>query len=87
MLRAVLVAALVILSSAAYSQELGEKLCRLSVAAYCKPSDVEKWSCAPCKNSPLAMTNVKTFVNSSMDTLGFIGTSVELHAIGSSSSN
>jgi len=28
------------------------------------------------------MTNVKTFENSSMDTLGFIGTSNELNAIG-----
>ncbi len=27
------------------------------------------------------MTNVKTFENSSMDTLGYIGTSVELNAI------
>jgi hypothetical protein len=43
---------------------------------------VEKWSCGPCKNSPIALTNVKTFENSSMDTLGYIGTSSELDAIG-----
>jgi hypothetical protein len=30
----------------------------------------------------LVMTNVRTFENSSMDTLGFIGTSTELDAIG-----
>jgi len=66
---------LIVLSFAAYNEALGEKLCRLTVASYCKKAEVEKWSCTPCKNSPLALKNVKTFENSSMDTLGFIGTS------------
>lgn len=66
---------LVALASANYSQVLGERLARLSLASYCKRSDVEKWTCGPCKNSKLNMTNVKTFENSSMDTLGFIGVS------------
>ena len=33
------------------------------------------------------MTNVKTFENSSMDTLGYIGTSSELQSIGKFSLN
>jgi hypothetical protein len=74
--------ALLVLILAQYEQDLGKDLCRLSIASYCRKSDIEKWSCGPCKNSPLAMTHVQTFENSSMDTLGFIGVSVELNAIG-----
>lgn len=84
MLRTAFLAALILLVSASYNQTLGEKLCRLTVASYCRKAEVEKWSCGPCKNSPLAMTNVQTFENSSMDTLGYIGTSAELDAIGNS---
>lgn len=58
-----------------YNEQVASKLCHLTVASYCRKADVEKWACAPCKNSPLVMTNVRTFENSSMDTLGFIGTS------------
>jgi len=54
------------------------------VASYCKKAEVEQWNCAPCKNSPLKLNNVHTFENSSMDTLGYIGTSTELNAIGNS---
>lgn len=67
---------------AQYNEVMGEKLFRLSMAAYCKKQFVEKWSCLPCKNSPIVMTNVHTFENSTADTLGFIATSVELNAIG-----
>lgn len=81
MVKIVLLALLVLLTHAAYNEALAEKLCHLAVASYCRKADVEKWNCAPCKNSPLALTNVKTFENSSMDTLGFIGTSKELDAI------
>ena len=65
-----------------YNEQVANKLSHLTVASYCKKADVEKWACAPCKNSPLVMTNVRTFENSSMDTLGFIGISTELDAIG-----
>lgn len=75
MLKIGTIALLVVIAAASYSELLGEKLCRLTVASYCKKADVEKWACGPCKNSPLAMRNVRLFVNSSMDTLGFIGTS------------
>jgi hypothetical protein len=61
MLKIGTIALLIILASANYSELLGEKLCRLTVASYCKKADVERWSCGPCKNSPLAMKNVKTF--------------------------
>jgi hypothetical protein len=82
MLKVAILGLLLLLVSASYNQTLGEKLCRLTVASYCRKAEVEKWSCGPCKNSPIAMTNVQTFENSSMDTLGYIGTSVELDAIG-----
>lgn len=82
MLKIALLAALFLLVSTSYNQTLGEKLCRLTVASYCRKAEVEKWACGPCKNSPIAMNNVQTFENSSMDTLGYIGTSVELNAIG-----
>jgi hypothetical protein len=75
MLKVAVIAVLIFLSCASYTEQLGEKLCRLTVASYCRKADVEKWACGPCKNSPLVMTNVRTFENSSMDTLGFIGTS------------
>ena len=67
--------AIVMLCSASYSESLGNKLCMLTVAAYCNPAKIVNWSCPPCKASPLVMTNIKTFVNSSSDTLGFIATS------------
>lgn len=51
----------IVLTAANYDSVLGEKLCRLAVASYCKKAEVEQWSCIPCKNSPLKMTNVKTF--------------------------
>lgn len=84
MLKLALLALLLALASAQYNEQIAQKLCHLTVASYCRKADVEKWACAPCKNSPLVMTNVKTFENSSMDTLGFIGTSTELDAIGNS---
>ncbi len=82
MLKLALVALLLSLTCAQYNEQVANKLCHLTVASYCRKADVEKWACAPCKNSPLVMTNVRTFENSSMDTLGFIGTSTELDAIG-----
>lgn len=81
MIKLTLLALLLLLVSAAYNETLAEKLCRLTVASYCRKAKVENWSCTPCKNSPIAMTNVQTFENSSMDTLGYIGTSTELDAI------
>ena len=66
---------LCVIGLASYSESLGNKLCQLTVAAYCDPAKIQNWSCVPCKSASLVMTNVKTFVNSSMDTLGFIGTS------------
>lgn len=82
MLKLALVALLLTLACMQYNEQVANKLCHLTVASYCRKADVEKWACAPCKNSPLVMTNVRTFENSSMDTLGFIGTSTELDAIG-----
>ena len=81
MLKLFLTVLLFFLSSASYSETLGHKLCMLTVAAYCNPAKIQNWTCPPCKSSPLVMTNVKTFINSSMDTLGFIGTSTELHSL------
>ena len=81
MIKVILTLTLLALCSATYSQVLGNKLCMLTVASYCNPAKIENWSCIPCKSSPLVMSNVKTFVNSSMDTLGFIGTSSQLHSI------
>ena len=52
---------IVVLCSAGYSSSMGEKLCRLTVASYCRKAEVEKWECGPCKNSPYVMKNVKTF--------------------------
>lgn len=85
MKQSIILCSLLIIVLSNYSETLGEKLCRLTVASYCKKAEVEKWSCTPCKNSPLALTNVRTFENSTMDTLGFIGTSAELNAIGKKS--
>jgi hypothetical protein len=73
---------LLFLGLASYNEGLGQKLCKLAVASYCKQSAVASWSCAPCKSAPLGMSNIKLFINSSADTLGFIGTSSELNAIG-----
>lgn len=75
MLKTAIVAMLLAFSMAQYNEQIANKLCHLTVASYCRKADVEKWDCVPCKNSPLVMTNVKTFENSSKDTLGFIGTS------------
>lgn len=86
MLKLALLALILGLACAQYNEQVANKLCHLTVASYCRKADVEKWACAPCKNSPLVMTNVRTFENSSMDTLGFIGTSTELDAIGTAKS-
>ena len=82
MIRTTLVLLLLSLALAGYSPDLANKLGRLTVASYCRKAEVERWDCTPCKNSPLVLDNVKTFENSTMDTLGFIGTSKELQAVG-----
>ena len=56
-----------------YDPTLGVNLCRLTVASYCKPSDVAKWSCGPCQNSPIKLSSVKQFYNQTGDTVGLIG--------------
>ena len=40
MLKIAILACLLLLSSAAYNEVLGEKLCRLAVASYCKKAEV-----------------------------------------------
>lgn len=50
---------ILVLSAQAYNETLGVNLCRMTVASYCKSSDVAKWSCAPCKNSPIQLSHVK----------------------------
>ncbi len=65
----------------AYSPDLGQKLCRLTVASYCAPSKVKDWSCKPCNDSPIKLSNVQPFYNSTGDVLGLIGVSASPSAI------
>ena len=65
-----------------YDPTLGVNLCRLTVASYCKPSDVAKWSCGPCLNSPIKLTSVKQFINTTGDTVGLIGVADSPKALG-----
>ena len=41
------------LVTANYSENLGEKLCRLAVASYCNKERVADWTCKPCVNAPV----------------------------------
>ena len=61
---------------------MANKLCYLTVAAYCKAPTIENWSCLPCKAAPMPVQNIKAIINSTSDTLGFIATSKELQSIG-----
>ena len=47
-----------ILAQSSYDQDLGEKLCRLSVASYCNVQKVASWTCKPCLTSPIKLINV-----------------------------
>jgi hypothetical protein len=82
MLKFVLIFVLSCMSYAQYNQELSKELCYLAVAAYCKPVKLLDWSCEPCRSSFLQMGNVTLFVNSTQNTLGFIGVSQKLNSIG-----
>lgn len=65
----------IITLASAYNADLGLKLCRLTVASYCAPAKVKDWSCRPCNDSPIKLTNAMPFYNSTGDVLGMIGTS------------
>lgn len=64
-----------------YSPQMGYNLCRLTVASYCAPSKVKDWSCKPCNDSPIKLTNAQPFYNSTGDVLGMIGVSTSPSAI------
>lgn len=51
------------------------------MSSYCNPNQFKDWSCKPCKSSKINLGNVQTFLNSSGDILGIIGTSPEYRAI------
>jgi hypothetical protein len=59
----------------AYDPNLGYNLCRLTVASYCNPAKVKNWTCQACLSSPIKLSNVTPFHNSTGDVLGIIGTS------------
>ena len=82
MIKLILAAFVIVLSLTQYNPELSKNLCSLTVASYCKSSNLADWSCAPCKNSALQIQNVTLFINSTQDTLGFISVSKKLNAIG-----
>lgn len=65
-----------------YDATLGVNLCRLTVASYCKPADVAKWSCGPCLNSPIHLSAVHQFYNKTGDTVGLIGVTDNPKALG-----
>ena len=64
-----------------YNSDFGHKLCRLTVASYCAPAKVKDWTCKPCVDSPIKLSHVKPFNNSTGDVLGLIGTSTTPAAI------
>jgi hypothetical protein len=67
--------------SVSYDQNIAENLCHLTVASYCNSKKVADWSCKPCQNSKVKLGNVKTFLNSTGDVLGIIGTSSDYKAV------
>jgi len=44
----------------------------LNVATYCRPSAVKDWSCKPCTQSAIKLTDVTHFYNSTGDVLGIV---------------
>lgn len=82
MIKLLLISLLAILASTQYNPDLSKSLCELTVASYCRPNKIVDWSCAPCKNSNLEITNISLFVNSTKATLGYIAISKKLDAIG-----
>ena len=71
-----------VFGAAQYNPELSKDLCELTVASYCRPTKLIDWSCTPCKNSNLEISNVSLFINSTQATLGYIAISKKLDAIG-----
>jgi hypothetical protein len=63
---------LTITAVAQYNESLGYIFGRLAVSSYCKPSQIESWTCQPCKKYPnIQFANV--IRNSTNDTLAYIG--------------
>jgi hypothetical protein len=54
---------------------LAKNLFYLNVATYCKPSTVKDWSCKPCSQSAIKLTDITPFYNSTGDVLGILGIS------------
>jgi hypothetical protein len=75
MIKVVLASLLFISVICAYDPDFGQNLCRLAVASYCNVSKVKDWTCKPCANSPIKLTNVKPFHNKTGDVFGLIGVS------------
>ena len=82
MINLLLLSILVVFGAAQYNPELSKDLCELTVASYCRPTKLIDWSCTPCKNSNLEISNVSLFINSTQATLGYIAISKKLDAIG-----
>lgn len=81
MWKSVLVVLSILAMTTAYNADLGYKMCRLTVASYCAPSKVKDWSCKPCNDSPIKLTNAQPFYNSTGDVLGMIGISSSPSAV------
>lgn len=79
--KATLFAIFVVACLSTYDATLGFDLCKLTVASYCHPIKVKDWSCGPCANSPIKLSNVDHFSNSTGDVLGIIGISQSPRAI------
>jgi hypothetical protein len=82
MIKILIISVFAVLASTQYNPDLSKSLCELTVASYCRPTKIVDWSCVPCKNSNLEITNISLFVNSTKATLGYIAISKKLDAIG-----
>ena len=51
--------ALLSISLSTYDPDLGEKLCKLTVASYCNKDKVADWTCKPCEASPIKLDHVR----------------------------
>lgn len=69
----------ILLVNAQYNETLGKMFGFMTVASYCRPNQIEAWTCTPCKRIPdLRFPSV--FKNSTNDTLGYIAISDALDA-------
>lgn len=73
LLRTLILATILCCALSKFDPQLAQDLFYLNTVTYCRPKNVQDWSCKPCGLSTIKLTDVKPFFNSTGDVLGILG--------------